>query len=163
MSTCFEADFRDDERVVNAYRQEPLGILLHRVARSAAREFEACLEGSGGSRSWWMILRTLSDGRVETQAELAETVGLRGATLTHHLDALEKAGLVARIRNPADRRNHSVMLTPAGKRKFAEMLERVKAFDARMRRGLSARKEEELRDALRRIESSLGDDEPSPP
>ena len=134
---------------------EPLGMLIHRVARALERAFEASLAGSGASRSWWLILRTLRDGQAETQVELAAVVGLRGATLTHRLDALEEAGLVSRVTNPRDRRNHTVTLTPAGKQKFDELLNRVKEFDARLRKGVSAEAEDALRKSLRGLEANV--------
>lgn len=140
-------------------RTEPLGILMHRATRVAERAFEQSLEGSGGSRSWWLILRTLSDGAARTQAGLAEAVGLRGATLVHHLDALEAEGLVRRSRDPANRRAQGVAITAAGRSRFLAMLEHVKAYDARLRAALGPGDEEALRRALARIAEALAADE----
>ena len=57
--------------------------------------------------------------------------------MTHHLNRLELAGLVVRMRDPQNRRVHLVDLTPAGQAWFHEMLATVVAFDARLRTGLS--------------------------
>jgi DNA-binding transcriptional ArsR family regulator len=54
------------------------------------------------------VLLNLKTGRVANQRELAEAVGLREATLTHHLNAMEKAGLVTRRRDEINRRIHVV-------------------------------------------------------
>jgi MarR family transcriptional regulator for hemolysin len=69
--------------------------------------------------------------------ELAEAVGIQGATLTHHLNTMESAGLVTRRRDPANRRLHLVELTPAGDALFLRLRDAATAFDRRLRAGLS--------------------------
>jgi MarR family transcriptional regulator for hemolysin len=66
-------------------------------------------------------------------------VGIQGATLTHHLNAMESAGVVTRRRDPDNRRVHLVELTPAGDALFLELREAAVAFDERLRAGLSER------------------------
>ncbi|MEO8243125.1 MAG: MarR family transcriptional regulator [bacterium] len=139
----------------NRHLPEPLGVLLSRAARLAEREFEASFEGTGGSRSWWGILRSLSDGHAETQSDLAQQLGLTGATLVHHLDLLEAAGMVARQRNPVNRRLQTVSLTPDGLALFQRLLGQVLAFDTRMRRRLTPETEAALRAGLAAIEAAL--------
>jgi MarR family transcriptional regulator, transcriptional regulator for hemolysin len=126
----------------------PLGILLHRSARLAERAFDRSL-GGGGSR--WQILRALAAGQAETQAALAKAVGLRGATLVHHLDALETEGLVARRRSAENRRLQTVALTQKGRARFDAMLQLVLGFDAKLRAVIGSAEEERFRAALVRI------------
>ena len=131
--------------------EAPIGVLLNQTNRIAERAFDRALQGSGGSRSWWVILRTLRHGQAETQSALADAVGLRGATLIHHLDALEKAGLVTRTRNRENRRLQAVSITREGRALFDQLLTRVIAYDEQLRAGLKPGEEAVLRKALSRM------------
>ena len=91
----------------------PLGLHLTRVARTVSRAFDETLTEAGGSLPVWLVLISLKSRTLASQRELAEAVGIQGATLSHHLDAMESAGLVTRRRDPANRRLHLVELTPA--------------------------------------------------
>jgi MarR family transcriptional regulator, transcriptional regulator for hemolysin len=120
---------------------QPIGLQVQRVAKLLNRAFEDELSEAGGSLPMWLILVSLKSGRPETQRELAEAVGIQGATMTHHLDSLEKAGLVSRSRDPANRRVQRVELTREGEAAFDRLRKVAVKFDQRLRAGLS---EEEL-------------------
>ena len=83
---------------------QPLGLHLTRISRTVSRAFDDTLAKAGGSLPVWLVLISLKSGQLASQRELAEAVGIQGATLTHHLDAMESAGLVTRRRDPANRR-----------------------------------------------------------
>jgi DNA-binding transcriptional MocR family regulator len=46
--------------------------------------------------------------RLPNQRQIAESIGIQGATLTHHLNAMEADGVVTRRRDPTNRRVHVV-------------------------------------------------------
>lgn len=119
-------------------RTQPIGLHVQRVAKLLNRAFEDQLAEAGGSLPMWLILLSLKSGRPETQRELADAVGIRGATMTHHLDALERAGLVTRTRDPANRRIQRVALTKEGDAAFNRLRTVALKFDERLRKGLSA-------------------------
>jgi MarR family transcriptional regulator, transcriptional regulator for hemolysin len=108
---------------------QPLGLHLARVSRTVSRAFDDVLAEAGGSLPVWLVLISLKSGQLASQRELAEAVGLQGATLTHHLNAMEPAGLVTRRRDPANRRLHLVELTPAGDELFFRLRDAATAFD----------------------------------
>jgi DNA-binding MarR family transcriptional regulator len=58
-----------------------------------------------------------------TQSRMADAMGITGATLTHHLNALEKQGLVRRWREAENRRVQKVELTDQGEAPFARLRE----------------------------------------
>src|ERR671936_1493264 len=116
---------------------EPIGLHVQRVAKALNRAFEDELAAAGGSLPTWLILLSLKSGRPETQRELAAAVGIQGATMTHHLDSLEKAGLVSRTREPSNRRVQRVELTPEGDAAFDRLRRVAVKFDQRLRTGLS--------------------------
>ena len=130
----------------------PLGLRLARAAKAVSRAFDDALAAAGGSRPTWLVLVSLKGKPVASQRELAEAIGIRGPTLTHHLDVMESAGLVTRRRDPGNRRVHLVELTGAGDALFHRLKDAVTAFDQRLRHGISPpdiAKAEQLLDRLR--------------
>src|ERR1700722_14214730 len=108
--------------------RSPVGLHLARVARDVSRAFDAALAAAGGSLPVWLVLVSLKSRKLANQRELADAVGIQEATLTHHLNAMETAGLVTRRRDPANRRVHLVELTPAGDALFLRLREAATAF-----------------------------------
>ena len=130
----------------------PLGLRLAGAAKAVSRAFDDALAEAGGSRPTWLVLVSLKGKPVASQRELAEAIGIRGPTLTHHLDVMESAGLVTRRRDPGNRRVHLVELTEAGDALFCRLKDAVAAFDQRLRHGISPpdiAKAEQLLDRLR--------------
>ncbi len=63
-------------------------------------------------------------------------MGVREATLTHHLNAMDARGLITRSRDAANRRVQVVALTAAGEAAFVRLRAAAIAFDARLRTGI---------------------------
>ena len=116
----------------------PVGLRLTTASRVVERAFEEALAAADGSLPVWLILLNLKVRRPGNQRELAEAVGIREATLTHHLTALETRGLVVRTRDAANRRVQVVALTEAGDAAFLRLRQAAMAFDARLRSGMTA-------------------------
>jgi MarR family transcriptional regulator, transcriptional regulator for hemolysin len=135
--------------------QQPLGLHLARVSRTVSRAFDDVLAEAGGSLPVWLVLISLKSGQLASQRELAEAVGVQGATLTHHLNAMESAGLVTRRRDPANRRLHLVELTPAGDELFFRLRGAATAFDQRLRTGFSDTEASQLETLLARLRDNV--------
>jgi MarR family transcriptional regulator, transcriptional regulator for hemolysin len=116
--------------------EESLSLLIGGVAKELSRAFDDVLVAAGGSSPTWQVLRALSTGDHRTQAELAAAIGVRQPTLTHHLDALERAGLVTREREAANRRVQRVTVTESGEHLFLRLRRAAASFDGRLRAGL---------------------------
>src|SRR5215467_9774242 len=129
----------------------PLGLRLARAAKAVSRAFDDALAEAGGSRPTWLVLVSLKGRPVASQRELAEAIGIRGPTLTHHLDVMESAGLVTRRRDPENRRVHLVELTAAGNAVYLRLSGAVAAFDQRLRSGMSRRDIAEVERLLDRL------------
>src|ERR1700677_2505659 len=115
----------------------PIGLRLNQTARTVERAFDDALGEVGGTLPVWLILLNLKLRKPANQRELAEAVGVREATLTHHLNAMEARGLLTRTRDAANRRVHVVALTEAGEAAFVRMRDTAMAFDAKLRAGLA--------------------------
>ena len=125
-----------------------MGLLVHRTAKLLSRAFDDALAVVGGSSSTWLVLSSLKNSDARTQGELARAVGVRQPTLSHHLDGMERAGLVTRDREPGNRRVQRVTLTDAGEQLFLRMRRAAGAFDGRLRAGLDDDEVAELRRLL---------------
>ena len=82
-------------------------------------------------------------------------MGIQEATLTHHLNAMEAAGLLTRRRDPANRRVHVVELTAEGDALFVRLRAAATAFDRRLRAGLSAADLERFEAVLDRLRDNV--------
>ena len=133
----------------------PIGLLLARAAKSVSRAFDDALAEAGGSLPVWLVLISLKSRPLGNQRELADAVGIREATLTHHLNAMDAQGLVTRRRDPANRRVHLVELTDAGEALFLRLRDAAVAFDQRLRRGLTDRDTADLEGLLLRLERNV--------
>ena len=136
--------------------REPLGLYLTRVSRTVSRAFDDALAEADGSLPVWLVLISLKSGQLASQRELADAVGIQGATLSHHLNAMESVGLVTRRRDPRNRRLHLVELTPAGDALFLRLREVAFAFDQRLRTGLASQDVDQLETLLARLRENVG-------
>jgi MarR family transcriptional regulator, transcriptional regulator for hemolysin len=129
----------------------PIGLLVGSTAKVLSREFDAALASVGGSRPTWLVLLSLKTAGHRTQGELAEAVGIRQPTLSHHLDGMEREGLVRRERTADNRRVQTVTVTEAGEALFLRLRRAAGAFDGRLRAGLDDVEVAELRRLLAQL------------
>lgn len=141
--------------------QPPIGLKLARSARVVSRAFDEALSEAGGSLPVWLVLLNLKIRRPANQRELAEAVGVREATLTHHLNAMDTQGLITRRRDRTNRRIHVVELTESGEEAFLRLRSAAVAFDRRLRAGVTADELSGLEGVLDRLARNVGDDEES--
>lgn len=133
----------------------PIGLELAAVARLVSRAFDEALTTAGGSRPTWLVLLSLKTRPVANQRELAAAVGIQGATLTHHLNAMESDGLLTRRRDPENRRVHLVELTDAGEAAFHRLRLVATEHDERLRAGFADTDLDRLRELLDRLRKNV--------
>lgn len=134
----------------------PVGLQLSRSARTVSRAFDEALAAAGGTLPIWLVLLALMFGRPANQRELAAAVGVREATLTHHLAGMEARGLVARRRDPLNHRIQLVEVTEAGQALFLRLRDAALAFDGRLRAGIADAELETLAGLLERLALNAG-------
>ncbi len=104
----------------------PLGRLIHIAARILDQRWSTYLaERHGLTPAGMMVLFTLARSDELTHRDLAERCFVRPATLTGIVDTLDRAGLVERHRDPADRRTVRLVLTDDGRRHAEDLFEMV--------------------------------------
>ena len=135
----------------------PIGLRLTRTAKTVSRAFDNALAAVGGSLPSWLILISLKSRQLANQRALAAAVGIQGATLTHHLNAMEAEGLLTRRRDPTNRRVHLVELTEQGEAAFHRMRTAAVAFDQLLRLGLSDEEIGCLEGLLDRLSANVTD------
>ena len=141
----------------------PIGLLLARSAKAVSRAFDDALTAAGGSLPVWLVLLSIKTREHTNQRELARSVGIEGATLTHHLNAMEERGLIERERDPANRRVQVVSLTAAGDELFVRLAAAAQAHDQRLRRGLTAADVLRLGELLDRLAANVAPAPTGPP
>jgi MarR family transcriptional regulator for hemolysin len=140
----------------------PIGLELTNVAKNVSQAFDSVLADAGGSRPTWLILLTIKTRPITNQQQIADAVGIRGATLTYHLNAMEADGLLTRRRHRDNRRVHVVDLTEDGQQAFEAMRTAATRFDQRLRKGLADEDIERLRGTLRQMSDNVGVAPPEP-
>jgi MarR family transcriptional regulator for hemolysin len=133
----------------------PIGLQLAQAAKSVSRAFGDALARVGGSLPVWLVLISLKNQPLASQRQIAAAVGIQGATLTHHLNAMETAGLLTRRRDPANRRVHLVELTAEGDALFLGLREAAMAFDQQLRAGLSDEDLGQIEGLLARLRANV--------
>ncbi len=88
---------------------------LHSTSRSWRQAVDRRLKYLGVSQASWMTIAMAAKAETPlSQSELADRLGVEGATMVAMVDRLVKAGLVVREASCTDRRIKRVVLTPAG-------------------------------------------------
>ena len=89
-------------------------VLIHHLDRVARRSSEIALEPTGLRPRHVVALTILRGQGAMTQSALGDVLRLDPANLVGLLNELERLALLARRRDPGDRRRHIVELSPAG-------------------------------------------------
>jgi MarR family transcriptional regulator for hemolysin len=115
--------------------EERFSNALHSTSRSWRQAVDRRLKYLGVSQASWMTIAIAAKERSAlSQSELADRLGVEGATMVAMIDRLVKAGLAIREASTTDRRVKRVVLTSAG----LKIYDKVKAEATALRRELLA-------------------------
>ncbi|MHB8689810.1 MAG: MarR family winged helix-turn-helix transcriptional regulator [Solirubrobacteraceae bacterium] len=90
-------------------------VLIQHLERVARRRFEIAIEPTGLRPRHVQALTILRDHGAISQGALGDALRLDPANIVGLLNELEQRALLARRRDPTDRRRHIVELSPAGR------------------------------------------------
>ena len=138
--------------------EESFGYLCRVAFRRFARVLENGTLEHGISSGQWRFLRVLwvEDGIM--QRELSRRVDMREPTTVVALRGLEKAGLIERKRDDADKRVMRVFLTPKAKELESVLMPYVVAVNERAKKGLSEKDLETVQRALLIMADNLAEE-----
>lgn len=98
--------------------------LLHLTSRALRMAIDRRLKYLGLSQASWVAVAAIAGAPAPlSQSELAQILGVEGATIVTMVDRLVKTGLVQRIATLADRRKKLLVVTAQGK----ELYEKVRS------------------------------------
>ncbi|MEW6631221.1 MAG: MarR family winged helix-turn-helix transcriptional regulator [Pseudomonadota bacterium] len=138
------------------FDRPPVGMNLARTSKIVAQAFDDAMVEAGGTLPVWVTLLSVKSKELANQRELAGMIGIQGATLTHHLNAMEAQGLLTRRRDPENRRVHQVVLTDAGEAMFEKLRLAAVAFDKRLRAGIADERLTEFAEVLALLRANAG-------
>ena len=128
-----------------------LGLLIARVARMAGFGVGRALAEIGTTAHEFAILHRLEQGGSAHGRELARTLRLHPSNLVALLDQLEVEGLIARRRDPRDRRRQVIKLTSAGTRRLRDAEAAAAKAERELLSPLSSEERRRLHDYLERV------------
>ena len=127
------------------------GFLLARLGFGFKAKTIAKLEQAGFEIYDYSVLAILAEGASETQATIADVLTLDPSRLVALLDSLEERALIARQRDPQDRRRHVVSITAAGKRELSRLRAMVKQLEEEFFAPLDPASRKALHELLMRL------------
>jgi len=128
-----------------------LGSLLRRYLESARDVVDAV---PGGPRGF-QVLTIASEGECSNQATIAQRLGIDRTVMTYLVDDLERARLVTRRPDPADRRSRQVVLSAKGEQVLSSTSARIRDVERGVLGGLSDDEADLFRSLLARVTSDV--------
>jgi MarR family transcriptional regulator for hemolysin len=102
--------------------EERFSTALHNTARGWRLLVDRRLKDLGMSQASWVTVAVAAKSKVPlAQIELANRVGVEGATMVATLDRLANAGLIVRVPSETDRRVKLVKVTPEGLKLYGKV------------------------------------------
>ena len=126
-------------------------VLLGRLGTAMKAESMEKFEEAGFSVYHYGVLAHLDEGERQTQATIADALGVDRSMLVGLLDLLEERGMIERRRDPNDRRRQMVKLATAGRRQLAEFRKMIEKIENDFLAPLDAEERATLHDLLLRV------------
>jgi DNA-binding MarR family transcriptional regulator len=109
-----------------------LAAMLHPLTRALVAAELPVLARHGISMWGYVVLNALEDGPARTQAALAQSIGADKTRIIATLDELQRAGLISREPDPADRRIRLLAISAAGRRVRSDAQSAIQANEERV-------------------------------
>jgi DNA-binding MarR family transcriptional regulator len=138
----------------------PIGVIgrISRLARELEQRLEPVYREHGLEPGWYDVLATLRRAGPPHRmrpTDFAGTLMLTSSGTTKRLDRLERAGLITRAPDPADRRGILIELTAAGRKLIDAATEAHLENERRLLSSLSESEWRRLADVLRKLALGL--------
>ncbi|GAA1702760.1 hypothetical protein GCM10009745_57600 [Kribbella yunnanensis] len=124
-----------------------LGVVFRRYAKASGAALD---DVPGGPRGYQVLATVTSDGP-KRQLDLAAQLGVDRTVMTYLLDDLEKAGLVQRQPDPADRRARLIVPTEQATETLCDLERRLAATEDEVLGSLDEAERASFRTLLQRV------------
>jgi MarR family transcriptional regulator, organic hydroperoxide resistance regulator len=135
--------------------ERSVGYQVRMTHRALQRYLHAKIGPYGLTPGMWYFLRALWNEDGLTQRELSRRIGTMEPTTLTAIAAMERSGLVTRVRSERDRRKQHVFLTPRSRELERELLAVAVEVVNTATRGFSPAEVAALLGALSRIQGNL--------
>ena len=136
--------------------QNSIGFLINRTTKGYIKALDSQLrEKVGVTIGQWKVVVMLADQNGLTQKEIADRLGLDGATLIPIIDKMEEEGLVVRKVDSRDRRNNRIYRTDRADTLWDTMVQCASDVKEISLKGIPDENIKILRDTLENIWQNL--------
>lgn len=131
--------------------EHDLGWAITTIGRAFQQWAGASVANLPGGQRAYLVLVTAATGHPRTQLALAGQLGIDKTAMTYLIDGLERAGLVERRLDPADRRARQVLVTASGQAALAEAAAGLAGIEGRLLAPLRPDEARQFRELLGRL------------
>ena len=136
--------------------ENSMGFVVNMTAKAFQKSFDIELRKNAGvSLSQWRVVGALVMQPGLTQKEIADKVGIEGATLVPILDKMEKEGLLKRKPDSNDRRVNRIYLTQKADSLWESMVECALKIRKSSTKNISETDIQTTLETLRKISQNL--------
>jgi DNA-binding MarR family transcriptional regulator len=139
-----------------------LGWTLGVVFRAYIKATDAVIADVPGGHRGYQVLTAAVRDEAPSQSALGERLGIDRTVLTYLLDDMERADLVARRPDPADRRTRMIVATEPGRALLRRLTERLELAEEHVLAGLPGRDRVTLKSLLARLAAHANALDPLP-
>ncbi|WP_166285257.1 MarR family winged helix-turn-helix transcriptional regulator [Candidatus Nitrosotalea sp. FS] len=136
--------------------ENSMGFVVNMTAKAFQKSFDIELRKTAGvSLSQWRVVGALVIQPGLTQKEIADKVGIEGATLVPIIDKMEKEGLLKRKPDSSDRRVNRIYLTQKADSLWESMVECALKIRKSSTKNISENDIQTTLETLRKISQNL--------
>jgi DNA-binding MarR family transcriptional regulator len=134
---------------------DDLGWGLGMIFRAYVKAAHAAMADLPGGPRGYQVLSAAAQGAVASQLALAQHLGVDRTVMTYLLDDLERASLIERRPDPADRRARRIVATQLGNELLTTLNKRLRAAEALLLAPLGAETRDTFRAQVRLLATQL--------
>lgn len=136
--------------------ENSIGYIINRTAKAFIKTLDSQLrEKVGVTAGQWKVLVMLVDQNGLAQKEIADRLGLDGATIIPIIDKMEKDKLVVRKVDPTDRRNNRIYRTEKAEVLWDKMVQCASSIKEISLKGIPDQNVKVMKDVLENIWQNL--------
>jgi MarR family transcriptional regulator for hemolysin len=148
-----------DRPVLEHDLEQSVGCWIALTAHTMRRSLDAELAREGITFRQWEVLASVAFRGEQSQAELAEHLGIEAPTLAGILTRMERDGWLERYNCPHDRRKKRIRIAPRAETVWNRMLECCRRVRTRATEGISDAELARFKTVCDRIRQNLSGDE----